>query len=57
MDKATKDRAVRAAASDTDKNSNTAPTEGTTRVGSGSGGGQTPPPNDPQKPGKDKPNR
>lgn len=55
MDKASKDRAV-SAMSDIDKGSNTAPTEGTTRVGPGGGGGQTPkPPNDPEKPGKNKP--
>lgn len=59
MDKASKDRAVSAATpQQIDKGSTTAPTDGTTRVGSGgSGGGATPPPNDPEKPGKDKPNR
>lgn len=60
MDKASKDRAVSAATpQQIDKGSTSAPSDGTVKVGSGTGGGggQTPPPNDPQKPGKDKPKR
>lgn len=58
MDKANKDRAVSAASSDLDKGQTTAPTDGTTRVGSGGtggggGGGQTPkPPNDDKPKGR-----